>query len=153
YNTISFENCSFDVDVHLEGEYKNLSFVYCNFTGLFDLYVVRSLSFKAQNCKFLQPALSNLSVQSFQLRFCYFGAGANLYGAQFKGPVNMTYLTSKEPIRVFWLQFQDHWLQDLEKSAVGKNTELGSEDLATKVREIVTELEFWKDNFNLLGHR
>src|SRR5262249_13906426 len=84
---------------------------------------------------------------------CYFGAGANLYGAQFKGPVNMTYLTSKEPIRVFWLQFQDHWLQDLEKSAVGKNTELGSEDLATKVREIVTELEFWKDNFNLLGHR
>src|SRR5205085_9698512 len=63
----------------------------------------------------------NTDVISFTLRVCDFDKAPNLVGARFSGPINITRLSTKEPIKIFWPQFGDKWLADLKGSHLSPN--------------------------------
>lgn len=118
-----------------------------------DFYLVSTLILTMRHCEFFGAASFNLAVRGFTLRQSDFAKNVNLYGARFdpnSSIVNMTWLTTKEPIRIFWTQFGEKWLCDLKTAAAN----LGDrEEKESDIRQILAELEFWRDNFTKLGHR
>jgi hypothetical protein len=150
--TLTFRNVTFGDDLHLSGSYAQISFEHCLFKRNVDFYVVRSPILSLQNCEFAGAAKFNIDVSGFTLRECDFSKTVNLIGAKFpqgtNGAINITRLSTKEPLRIFWSQFGDKWLRDL-KGAINLGDPYEQE---SNKRQVLSELEFWKDNFNRLGH-
>src|SRR5260370_509360 len=150
--TLTFRNVIFGDDLHLSGSYTQISFEHCLFKRNVDFYVVRSPILTLRNCEFAGAAKFNIDVSGFTLRECDFSKAVNLTGAKLpqgtNGAINITRLSTKEPIRIFWSQFGDKWLRDLKGAS-----NLGDPyQQQSNLRQILSELEFWKDDFNRLGH-
>ncbi|MGH9968824.1 MAG: pentapeptide repeat-containing protein [Pyrinomonadaceae bacterium] len=150
--TLKFTNVTFEEDLQISGAYISILFEHCHFKRNVDFYLVETLTLTMRDCDFLGAASFNIDVSGFQLRECDFAKTVSLYGTTFdqnQGAINMTYLSTREPIRIFWSQFGDKWLEGLKKAA----DDLGNPSLReSNLRQILSELEFWKDNFSKLGH-
>jgi hypothetical protein len=149
---LTFRNVTFEDDLLISGIYNQITFEHCHFKRNVDFYLVSTLSLTLRNSEFLGTVSLNLAVTGLTIRRCEFAKAVNLYGTRLdptKSVVNMTWLNTKEPIRVFWSQFGEKWLHDLKVGAyrLGDPTEKES-----NIRQVLAELEFWKDNFIRLGH-
>ena len=155
--SLTFKNITFERDVKVDGIYQNIMFEDCHFKGNVQFYVVRSLTLTIRNCEFLGSVVFNMDVVGFTLRECDFSKTVNLYGAEFgkATAINITRNTTKEPIRILWSQFGEKWLRDLITSTnLGGNArQSDSTERQTNIRHVLTELEFWRENFDKLGHK
>jgi uncharacterized protein YjbI with pentapeptide repeats len=151
--SLTFRNVIFENDLNIDGIFGSINFDHCRFNRNVRLYVVRSPNLIIRSSEFLGSVTFNVDVTGFTLFECDFAKSVNLYGAKFgktKGnAINITRITSKEPIQISWEQFGEKWLQDLISSR-----NLGDpEARESNIRHILTELEFWRDNFSRLGHK
>lgn len=163
---IVFTDAVFDDDLNISGRIRSIRFDHCEFKRNVDFYEFSSDSLRISNCHFAGSVWFGIKVKNFELRKCEFEKIVEFGGTNFqwtynipgddklhKSSITMTKLFSRHPIRIDWSQFGERWLEGLKKDSLTLGGGEDKEEAQKRnLMDLQRELEFWKRNFNELGH-
>jgi len=129
-------------------ELQNLEFDHCNFHGEATFHSVHTPKLWLNGSSFLLDAIFVATqVADLNLADAHFEKAVDFSGAVI-GEFNAPRLRSREPIIISWAQFGRNQLAHSLEWATAPDKE---EDRLSRLKQVETELLFWKRNFSALG--